>query len=446
MANKELPVVSFFNVLKNTNRILKNPLPFHRKNFKKHGNHFRVKLGYSANSVIFTRDALLAKHVFQKNHRAYYKSKLLTRDLAKYIGEGLLTANGQKWLQQRRLIQPAFHKKKLESLIQIMTTVIDEEISRIKPNSEIDVYPLMSDLAFKVVASSLFSYTGDQQLIARLQKITEDVQTAVIKEIRQPYKRWWFHLSGRIKNTLSMSKEARSLLAQLIQLRKDSDEQYDDLLDMLLESRYEDGTAMDEEQLIDEILILFVAGHETTSNALSFSLQLLANHPQLQQKVSEEVLRTKDDSGSMMESLGKLAYTKQCIEEAMRLYPPVYFADRFAKEDDTYDNFLFEKGSTILVSFFEIHRNPDFWKNPEEFNPDRFAPEVDKKTYADHYYPFGAGPRMCIGNNFAMYEMILTLQKVFSKYQITTSENTIEYKPLITLKPCNARISFKPRG
>lgn len=446
MAYRELPVVSFFEVLRNTNRILKNPLPFHRKNFEKYGDSFRVKVGYSSDNAMFTRNAALAKHLFQKNHRSYHKSKLLTKDLAKYIGEGLLTANGQKWLRQRRLIQPAFHKKKLEGLIAMMKVVIDQEIEKIPKNKAVDVFPMMSDLAFKVVASSLFSFTGEEKLISRLQQITEAVQKSVIKEVRQPYKRWWLHLTGRIKHTLGLSEEARSLILELVNMRRSANQSYDDLLDMLLNSRYEDGSAMSDEQLIDEILILFVAGHETTSNALSFTVQLLANHPEIQDKAYAEVMKATEISDSWMQSLGQLTFTKQCIEETLRLYPPVYFADRFAIENDVYEDIQLLKGSTVLISFFEIHRNPEIWKDPEAFNPDRFAPEIDKKTYADHYFPFGAGPRMCIGNNFAMYEMILVMRELLQKFELSTTQNTVRYKPLITLKPENAIIRFSARS
>ncbi len=439
-----IPSVSFFEVLRNASRILKNPLPFHHKNFEKHGDIFRVNLGFGK-SVIFTRDAGLAKYTLQKNHRNYRKSELQTRDLAKYIGEGLLTADGEKWLEQRRLIQPAFHKKKLEEIIVTIKSVVVAELSKIKPDKTFNIYPFMSDLAFQVVAKSLFSYTDTKNIISRLQYITETAQKSLIKEIRQPYKRWWFHLSGKIKGTLRLTQEARDILNGIIEERKNSKEKYNDLLDMLLEARYEDGSAMDNEQLIDEILILFTAGHETTSNALTFTLLLLANHPEIQEKVYKEVSDMFSSDISVIEQIAKYQYPKQCIEESMRLYPPAYFSDRVAIENDTYKDFFLKEGTTILISFFEIHKHKDLWKDPLTFNPDRFAPEIDKKEYSDSYFPFGAGPRMCIGNNFAMYEMVLAVSELVRKYKITPSFNTIEIKPLITLKPKNALLSLTLR-
>ncbi|WP_025666868.1 cytochrome P450 [Aquimarina megaterium] len=442
--NTNLPIVSFFRVLNNASRILKNPLPFHHENFEKHGDAFKVQLGFGK-TVIFTRDAGFAKHMLQKQHRRYSKSELQTKDLAKYVGEGLLTSTGEKWLKQRRLIQPAFHKKKLESLINTIKEVIEEEFIKIPSNKEIDIFPVMSDLAFKVVAKSLFGYTDTQgDTISRLQHITEAAQKSLVQEIRQPYKRWWFYFSGKIKNTLKLTQEARDILNTIIEERRNSNKVYNDLLDMLLTSKYDDGSVMGNEQLIDEILILFVAGHETTSNALTFTAVLLALHPEIQEQVYQEVSETPDDLPPI-EQIAKFRYTKQCIEEAMRLYPPAYFSDRVAIEDDNYQDLKLKKGTTILVSFFEIHRHKSFWKDPSTFDPDRFHPDIDKKEYSDWYFPFGSGPRMCIGNNFAMYEMILAISALVGKYKINTNLHKVDIKPLITLKPENAMLTFVER-
>ncbi|WP_298314287.1 cytochrome P450 [uncultured Aquimarina sp.] len=443
MKNISIPKVSFFEVLKNAKNILSNPLPFHHKNFEKHGDVFEVNLGFG-NSVIFTRDAGFAKHMLQNQHRKYHKSPLQSKELARYIGNGLLTSNGDHWLRQRRLIQPAFYKKKIDIIANTIRETICEELSRIEPNVSADIYPLMNDLAFKVVAKSLFSYTDTGNTMARLQHITETAQKSLIREIRQPYKRWWFHLSGQIKSTLKLTQEARDILDNIIEERRKSKDTYDDLLDMLLNSKYEDGSSMDNERLIDEILILFVAGHETTSNALSFCLSLLALHPEIQNKVFKEASEFGSEELSLMEQFQKSKYTTQCVEEAMRLYPPAYFSDRVNIENDEYQDIKLRKGTTVLISFFEIHRHENFWENPTKFDPDRFHSD-NKKEYSDWYFPFGAGPRMCVGSNFAMYEMIYTVSELIKKYKISTSISEIEIKPLITLKPVNAILKFEKR-
>ncbi len=438
-----IPKVSFLRVLKNAKRILKNPLPFHHENFEKHGDIFEVSLGFGK-SALFIRDAGLAKHMLQHHHRKYHKSPLQSKDLARYIGNGLLTSNGEYWLKQRRLIQPAFYKKKIDGIAATIRETIKKELTRIQPDLTIDIYPLMNDIAFKVVAKSLFSYTDTGDTISRLQQITEEAQRSLIREIRQPYKRWWFYLSGQIKNTLRLTSEARAMLNLIIEERKNSGNTYDDLLDMLLASRYDDGSQMNNEQLIDEILILFVAGHETTSNALTFTLVLLAMHPEIQEKVYKEALGFGADEVPLMEQFARSKYTIQCIEEAMRLYPPVYFSDRVAIENDSYSGIRLAKGMTVLISFYEIHRHNDFWERPETFDPDRFHQDY-KKEYSDWYFPFGAGPRMCVGSNFAMYEMIVTVSELIKKYQIATEIEEINIKPLITLKPVAPLLKFTTR-
>ncbi|MHA7055987.1 cytochrome P450 [Aquimarina sp. M1] len=438
-----IPKVSFLKVLRNAKRILNNPLPFHHENFEKFGDIFQVNLGFG-NSVVFTRDAGFAKHMLQSQHRKFHKSSLQTKDLGKYIGNGLLTSNGTHWLKQRRLIQPAFYKKKIDLIAKTIRQTIKDELATIQPDVPMDIYPLMNDLAFKVVAKSLFSYTDTGDTMTRLQHITDEAQKSLIREIRQPYKRWWFHLCGQIKSTLALTQEARDILNKIIEERRNSKESYDDLLDMLLSATYEDGSAMDNERLIDEILILFIAGHETTSNALAFCLSLLALHPEIQEKVYKEVKMYRSDELALMEQFEKNKYTTQCIEEAMRLYPPAYFSDRVTIEDDQYNDTQLPKGTTVLISFFEIHRHQDFWKNPTVFDPDRFH-SANKKEYSDWYFPFGAGPRMCVGSNFAMYEMIYTVSELIKKYTISTSISEIAIKPLITLKPVNAILKFEKR-
>lgn len=440
---KTLPTVSRWRVLINSYRILKNPLPFHHGNYAKHGDIFQVKIG-GYNTVVFTRDPAMIRHVLQKQHKNYYKSPLQTKDLAKYIGYGILTSNGEHWKTHRRMIQPAFHKKKLLGLMGIMRDAIRFELRSIETDKELDVFPLMGDLAFQVVAKSLFSRADIRKRMARLKHMTETNQRMLIKEMRQPYLNWWFHFSGKIKRHLRLAEDARNLLNGIIEERIESGEDKDDLLDMLLKARYEDGGAMPRRQLIDEVLILFAAGHETTANALSFALYLLAKHPEIQEKAYQEAIKVSLDGEDLMESMGQLSYIKWCVEETMRLYPPAYIIDRIAIADDQFENMHFSKKTMILMSIYELHRSPDFWDAPEAFRPERFN-VTDKKIYSEYYYPFGAGPRMCVGNNFAMYEMIMTLTEIIRAYQISSTIENIAINPLISLKPKRVPLKFTAR-
>jgi len=440
---KDLPTISQFQVFKNRKTILKNPLPFHRANFEKYGDIFRVRVGFRK-AVVFTRNATIIKHILQKQHRKYQKSELQTVDLAKYIGHGILTSNGEHWRVHRRMVQPAFHKKKLQGLLGIMKQAIDSELKRIEPGTTQDVFPLMGDLAFQVVAQALFSRSDIQRNMKQLQDFTERNQKMLIKEMRQPYLKWWFKISGEIKKHLDLSEQGRDILNQIIEERLASRENKDDLLDMLLNATYEDGTHMPRRQLIDEVLILFTAGHETTANALSFTLFLLAKHPDIQNKVLREVENINMEVDDLMQCLSQLAYTKQCIEEALRLYPPAYVIDRTAIADDVVKGRKFPKNTLVLMSIYELHRSSAFWDSPEEFNPGRFDIAL-KKDYSNYYYPFGAGPRMCVGNNFAMYEMIIAIAQIIKKFQISTDLRTVEVNPLISLKPVTVPLLFEQR-
>lgn len=440
---KNLHTVSRLEVIKNSKRILKNPLPFHNEKFKEHGHTFKVQTGWKQD-IVFTQNPGFIKHILQKQHKAYQKSTLQTKDLAKYIGNGILTSNGEHWRTHRRMVQPAFHKKKLANLMTTVRSAILLEIQDIPENTTVDVYSLMGNLAFQVVAQSLFSSENIREEMNRLQFITETNQRMLIKEMRQPYLNWWFKLSGKIDKHLKLSEEAQEILSTLINTRRDSSLEKDDLLDMLLQAKYEDGTPMPQKQLIDEVLILFTAGHETTANVLSFLLYLLAKHPEAQEKAYQEATNVALADDAILPNLAKLPYIQNCIEEAMRLFPPAYVIDRVAIQDDTFENMNIPKDTMILMSIYELHRYEEFWEMPATFYPDRFN-KIDKKLYQDYYYPFGAGPRMCVGNNFAIYEMIITVAEILKKYKITTAITEIEINPLISLKPKEVPLIFTLR-
>ena len=434
-----IPKVSRLRFYANARRILKNPLPFHHERFEALGDTFQLNVGWGR-TVIFSRDPGLAEYVLTTNQKNYTKSPIQTEDVAKYLGKGLLTSEGEFWRKQRKLIQPAFHKKQLMNLLGSMNSAILEELKKVRTDQPIDIFPVFNDLAFQTVVKSLFSSAVGQEEINRLQYITESAQKMLVRELRQPYLNWWFRLHGDIQHNLDLTREARDILIGIIDERKASGIQHNDLLDMLLDARYDDGTAMSEKQLIDEILILFTAGHETTSNALTFTCELLARHPEVQDKVAAEVKAAKEETDDLFELLRKCSYTQNVIEESMRLYPPAYFIDRVNIKEDEFEGKTFPKDSSLLFSVYEIHRNPRFWEDSEKFIPERFA-----EGRQSNYFPFGAGPRKCIGNNFAMYEMVLTIAELISRFEISTTKTKIEILPLITLKPKNAILRFQKR-
>ena len=436
-----IPKVSTLRFLKNALNILKNPLPFHHKNFTEKGDVFILNIGFNKH-VIFSRDAGLAEYVLQKNQKNYVKSKIQTEDLTKYVGKGLLTSEGELWKKQRQLIQPAFHKKHLANLLGSILSAIQKEYQQIQIGNTMDVFPVLNDLAFQTVVKSLFSSAANNEDIKRLQFITEAAQKMLVRELRQPYLGWWFKIGGTLQAHIELTQEARQILKKMVNERRESNHRFDDLLDMLLDAKYEDGSSMDEEQLIDEILILFTAGHETTSNALTFTAQLLALHPEWQEKIYDE-LKSNEATDDLMAFVMSSKVCQQVIEEAMRLYPPAYFIDRVNVEDDSFNGMNFKKGSNLLFSIYEIHRHPKLWEDADSFKPERF--EEGGRKFSSQYYPFGAGPRKCIGNNFAMFEMILAITELIRNYKITPKFEAIELNPLITLKPKNAFLRFEQR-
>jgi cytochrome P450 len=438
---EKLSILRFF---RDAEGVRRNPIPFHKKYFDKLGDSFSIRIGFSK-YIILSRDNEIAQYILVKNQKNYHKSKFQSVYLSKYLGKGLLTSDGDFWLKQRRLIQPAFHKQKMNQLVGNMNAVIALELESLVDEKPVDLFPVMSNLAFNVVAKSLFQLSTAENKFQRIKFIIEEVQNFLIKEIRLPHKAWWFSLSGQVKKHLKLAEENNRIIKEIIEERKASGEEINDLLNMLLETRYEDtGESMSVEQLIDEIKVLFIAGHETTANALTFTLHLLGRNPEVQQKIFEEIIEIESQTDNVIEQLQKMTYTNAVLNESMRLYPPAWITDRQNLEDDSLAHFKIKKNTLIGVSFYELHRNPKYWKNPDEFIPERFLGD-QKKESMQYFYPFGAGPRMCIGTGFAIYEMCLTISQVVKKYIIKSNNDVIQFNPLITLKPVNIEVSFFKR-
>lgn len=437
----KLSILRFF---KDAEGVRRNPIPFHKRYFERFGDSFSIRIGFSK-YIILSRDNEITQYILVKNQKNYHKSKFQSVYLSKYLGKGLLTSDGDFWLKQRRLIQPAFHKQKMNQLVDNMNKTISAELHNLIEDKAIDLFPVMSNLAFNVVAKSLFQLSTAENKFHRIKFIIEEVQNFLIKEIRLPHKAWWFSLSGQVKKHLSLAEENNRIIQEIIEERKASNEEINDLLNMLLETRYEDtGESMSIEQLIDEIKVLFIAGHETTANALTFTLYLLGRNPEVQQKILDEIIEIESQTENIIEQLQKMTYTNAVLNESMRLYPPAWITDRQNIEDDSLAQFKIKKGTLIGISFYELHRNPKYWNNPDEFIPERFLGE-QKKESMQYFYPFGAGPRMCIGTGFAIYEMCLTISQIVKKYIIKSNNDFIQFNPLITLKPVKVEVSFSKR-
>jgi cytochrome P450 len=435
--------MSLIRFLFNSERYRKNPILFHNKNFNEFGDNFTLKISRDK-YLIMSRDNDVAQHILQRNQKKFHKSEFQSKFLSKYLGLGLLTINGDFWLRQRRLIQPAFHKEKMNQLVNKMETIIVSNLIDLPENKKVDVFPIINDLAFNVVGKSLFHFSASDGDLDKIKDIIERVQVFSSKEIMRSYKSWWYDLSGQSGKHLLLSKEINQILAKIIDTRKSSGETHNDLLNMLLETRYEDtGEPMIEKQLIDEIKVLFIAGHETTANAMTFMLQLLGRNPEIQEKIYQELVAIPSEI-SLVDQLQMMEYTNAVINEAMRLFPPAWIADRQNLEQDSFAGFSIKKDTIVAISFYEIHRNPRYWDRPNDFIPERFMGE-QKKESLKYFYPFGAGPRKCIGAGFATYEMCLTLSYIIKKYKILSQKEKVKVRPLITLRPIDVEVYFTRR-
>lgn len=419
---------NFFKSIGRTIKQVKNPIGTMEESMKLFHGTYSVSLG--ARKIIATQDPGFMDHVLKTNHRNYHKSPMVTDKLGRFLGNGLLTSNGEFWLKQRRLIQPGFHMHKIKALYGIIKKTTDDFLNVLPTGEHVDVYPLMNNLAFEIVINTLFDVVVPETSRRALNGFINETQAFVVKDIRQPYFSWWFRLSGEVKKNLENSQQARSIIRNIIQERKLSDEKFNDLLDMLLDARYEDnGKSMNEERIIDEILVMIIAGHETTGNALSWMLYLLANHPNELEKLKQE---TKDLS---LEQCVRHDRLNAVINETMRLYPPAWISDRIALEDDTYQNYTYPKGSIVLMFYYGLHRDSTYWSDPGSFLPDRFLKQNIDKDKQKAFYPFGAGPRLCIGNNFAMAEMAIFIQTIIHNFEILPTDATPIINPLVTLRP-----------
>jgi len=417
-----------------------NPIPILDEEMKKiNADSYWVHLGLSIRTLI-TKDESIVQHVLQKNHRNYHKSKIQSELLAKYIGQGLLTSNGDYWLKQRRLIQPGFHKKHLESFIQIMQeeirSFVGEWSEKIKGQT-ININDEMSALTIRVVSRALFSSDIKPDEIKFIANTVDDLQGAVVKDIRQPFLSWWRKLNGEESKYGQSAKRLYDLIQSKIDHRRKLNAEAGDLLDMLLGVRYEDSNSgMSNQQLIDEILILYAAGYETTANALSWTFYLLDKHPEYKRQLIEEIQSIELSDTVQIDDLRQFVFTRQIISESMRLYPPAWIMDRVAIADDNINGIPIKKGDVISLYLYGLHHDEKHWPDAEVFNPKRFEPNKNKERKSFNYVPFGNGPRMCIGHQFANMELMLSLYYIIKSYDLTLAKDQkVELNPLITLRP-----------
>ncbi len=419
---------------------VKNPMPVIDTAINKYGQTYYTRI-VGGRKLVMTIDPNVAQHVLQKNNKNYIKSELQTESLGRYIGYGLLTSNGEYWLRQRRLIQPGFYKEKLQGLVTIMHDEIKaycEDLSKklTKGRNVVDINEAMVELTLRVVSRSLFSTGISQELIRDLGESFIELQKHIVVEVRQPIFNWWRVLSGKRRKTYRLAEATKDIMRKIISERRASGGRTDDLLDMLLHAQYEDnGAYMTDQQLLDETIILFVAGHETTANTLAWTLFAVLQNDEIYNKARAEA---KTYSGQKLDffKLKEGSYIDDIIEESLRQYPPAWILDRIALEDDKIGDVAINRGDLVGIYVYGLHHHKEYWAEAQVYNPDRVLNEDSNLKHPYRFIPFGGGPRLCIGNHFAMLEMKLALIELFNRFEMAlVPDQQIVFEPLITLRP-----------
>lgn len=412
------------------------PIPLLMEAMSAHPEICRLKLG--PYRILFASHPEILRHVLQKNHKNYDKRAPVYQKARLVLGNGLLTNDGESWFRQRRIAQPAFHHSRISRFADQITTATDQMLDRWAPHlgtgAPIDVAGEMMALTLRIAGESLLSTDVSDRSSIVGQAITflaHDVYRRVSSIVDLPP-------AVPTPANLRFRRHRRALdeiIFEMIQSRRQGTTQAHDLLSMLIEARDEEtGHGMSDQQLRDEVLTIFLAGHETSAVTLIWIWYLLSQHPQVEAKLRAELDQVLQGRLPRLEDLDHLAYTQQVIQESMRLYPAGWNLARRAIEDDEIQGYRIPRGSIVLMSPYATHRHPEFWRDPERFDPERFAADVREKIDRFAYLPFGAGPRVCIGSSFAMLSLRLIVATVLQRYRLRlVPGHPIELEPLITL-------------
>jgi cytochrome P450 len=300
----------------------------------------------------------------------------------------------------------------------------------------VNISTSMMQVTVDIVCKAMFS-TDVDDAVAVVNKEFNVANEKLIKRITSPIKiPLWLPTPGNIREKQSY-KAIRGVVEKIIDKRRQSKEHYDDLLAMLMEAKDEDtGEMMSNEQILDEVVTIFLAGHETTAVALSWLFHCVEENPEVEAKLLEEAQTVLNGNVPQLDDLRSLDYTRMVIDETMRLYPPAWVIGRQALDDDEIDGYHIPKGINMLIPVYIIHRDKRYWDEPDTFIPERFSKEKAKSYHKFLYFPFGGGPRLCIGNNFALMEMQLIVPMILQRYQLRKPKGfQFKQDPLITMRP-----------
>jgi cytochrome P450 len=417
--------------------IQRDPLRFGLAMTQQYGDIVRIRLLLWPAYLVNHPDGV--KHVLQENQQNYNKDLYPYQIFKPLLGRGLVTNDGKSWLHQRRLMQPAFHRKRLAAFGSLMTDatvmMLDQWQDFAERAQQLDIAAEMLRLTLRIVGQALFNIDlSDEtrivgQALITVNKLLSDYIYAPFPPLNVPTSR------NRLIQTAFRTLD--QVVQGIINQRRQQNMDTDDLLSMLLSVRDEEtGQRMNDQQVRDEVMTLLIAGYETVSTALVWTWYLLSQYPEMEHRLHSELDIVLRGDLPTVEHLVELPYTRMVIEEALRLYPPAWIFGRKAIADDKIGGYSIPANSMIVLSPYITHRHPALWEHPEVFDPERFTPERSAGRPPFAYFPFGGGPRMCIGNNFALMEMQLILATIAQRYKLRlVPGHTVEPEALLSLRP-----------
>lgn len=413
----------------------KNPIEFFLNQSKAMGPLYKIKLLNKEYIVVNHPDAV--RHVLVNGVKNYSRRKSYAF-LQELLGDGLLTSEGEGWRKQRRLTQPIFSKEQLHGLIsQMDDSILDFFETNWNNVGKIDLEKSLNVLTLQILTQSIV-YSSDKSYFHKVQFDLHDALTYMTSKRFNALKILSRLPSEKKRKGKTAIANVKSVVQEIIDSRSNTtSERFNDLLEMLMTTKdAETGESLDKKALLDEVMTMFVAGHDTTAAALTWTVYLLQTNEQVLKIMLDELDNNWNGESITVESFNSLSYMKMVIQEAMRLLPPVWAFGRKAKEDDSIMGFEIRKGQSVNIPVYAIHRHPDFWEKPNEFYPEHFLPEAVKQRDKFAYLPFSLGQHRCIGEYFALMEIQMVLMRFYQKFKVELmSKDPMEFNPLVTLKP-----------
>jgi cytochrome P450 len=412
----------------------RGPLRFFQSLADRYGDISYFRLG--PQPAFFFNHPDYIKEILVTNHQNFMKGLALQR-AKRLLGEGLLTSEGEFHRRQRRLAQPAFHRSRIASYAEVMTAYASQISHNWSDGQTLDMSEEMMRLTLGIVGKTLFDadVVSDAQEVGEAMTVVMDlfnIITVPFFDLLQKLQLPQFRRFDEAKLRLD------AIIYRLIEERRRSGQDRGDLLSMLLlaQDTEGDGGHMTDDQLRDELMTIFLAGHETTANALTWTWYLLSQNPEVETKLHEEIDEVLAGQLPAFEHVAHLKYTEMVLAESMRLYPPAWALGRMALDDFEIGGYVVPKKSLVLMSQYVMHHDPRYFPEPLRFDPERWSPEARDTRPQFSYFPFGGGPRRCIGEGFAWMEGILLIAGLASEWQMRLVPNhPVELKPVITLRP-----------